>query len=171
MRMKSIKRDEFEELVQRAVVRPRLRRELRFVPEAIADWDERELLAVADRTGNNGVLLIELDGELFVAPYRLLSRIADKTGRAKPITCDFCYTWQRGGKAGRITFTRLSDGHSLTFLCCADLACSIHVRNKTPESLLSRTQLHEDIDADGRARRLQTKLRGLVATLGLLPVA
>jgi hypothetical protein len=126
--MRHINREEFEEIVRRASVKPRLRRELKFVPEDVASWEERELLAVADRTAKRGVLFIELDALLYVVPYQLHGRVADKTGRSKPITCDFCYTWQAGGKAGRITFG-LEDERSLTFLCCADLQCSLHVRS------------------------------------------
>lgn len=167
--MQTLNREQFAELLQQANVKARLRRDLRFAPETITDWDI-ELLAVADRTGDKGVLLIELDGGFYVLSYTLLRKIADKTGRSKPITCDFCCTWQAGGKAGRITFTRPSDQHTFTFLCCGGLKCTWHVRDKTPESRLSRTQLHEDLNTAQRIARLHTRLQEIIDIVGALPI-
>lgn len=166
--MKQITRDQFDALVKQAGIKPRLRRDVRFVPDEVQRWTDRELLAIPTKSGNAGVLLIELIGKLHVLPYELLARVADATGRAKPITCDFCHTWQRGGNAGRITFTRTGDMHTFTFLCCADLACSLHVRGKTPAALLSRTQLHEDLTTEQRITRLGQKLDRLIAVVGVM---
>jgi hypothetical protein len=104
-------------------------------------------------------------------PFELTTKIADKiTGRTKAIICDFCYTWQRGGNAGRITFHRPSDGHSFTFLCCADLNCGLHVRGKTPAATLSRAQLHEDLTPEQRVSRLSNKLQAVMTQLEQPPV-
>jgi len=163
--MQQLTANEFDVLLQQAKIKPRLRRDIRFTLNAIADWEDRELLAISTKSGREGVVAIELDSNVSVIPYELLARVADTTGRSKPITCDFCHTWQRGGNAGRITFTRKSDGHTLTFLCCADLQCSLHVRGKTPQALLSRTQLHEDLTTEQRIERLRHKLRNLMGIL------
>jgi len=163
--MKSISRDTFPLVVKAHHIKPRLQRELRFAPD-IVEWDELEMLAVTTRSANEGVLLIEL-AELLVIPFEIKRKLVDtRTGRSKPITCDFCYTWQKGGNAAAITFGR-SDKTSVTFLCCADLACSMHVRNKTPESVLSRTQLHEDMTAEQRIVRLRQKMQTIVDTIVL----
>lgn len=159
----------FEQVARATGVRGRLRRELRWTPDRYELYDERELLAVADKAGRNGLLLMELGGALYGAPYGLLPVIRDASGRSKPVICDFCYTWQRGGNIGRITF-RLSENRTLTYICCADLQCSLHVRNLTPVSLLSRTQLREDITPERRIERLRMKLESLVASLGLQPI-
>ncbi|HEV2402892.1 MAG TPA: FBP domain-containing protein [Candidatus Saccharimonadales bacterium] len=167
--MERFDREQFMQLLQVAGVKARLRRELRLAPEKI-DWDSNELLAVGDRTGSQGVIFIELEHRRYVLPYEVAHKTADKTGRAKPITCDFCYTWQRGGNAARVSFVRQSDRHIFNFLCCGDLRCSLHVRDKTPQSRLSRTQLHEDIDVTGRIERLRHKLCQLLELLELEPI-
>lgn len=53
--MKTLTREEFTELAKN--VRPRLRRELRFVPEEITDWHDRDFLAVMNRSNTEGVLV------------------------------------------------------------------------------------------------------------------
>lgn len=159
--MNAVNRQEILTLLKRARVRASLVRELRFTPEEIDDWEERELLPVFARSGNEGVLLIEL-GQLHVLPFKLRHGVTNKsTGRTKPITCDFCYTWQPGGNAASITFP-LADRHTVTYLCCADLNCGAHVRSKTPASLVSRTQLPESITSEERIARLRRKLQGVV---------
>lgn len=154
--MKNISREEFLLLLKQARIKQRLQRELRFTPESIV-WQDREMLAITTRSGNEGILLIE-QGSLVVVPFEIKRALTDtRTGRSKPITCDFCHTWQRGGNAASITFARDSQT-SVTFLCCADLACSLHVRDRTPEAALSRTQLHEDMATVQRIARLRRNL-------------
>lgn len=162
--MKQFDKPTLLELAKAYGAKPRLLRELRFVPDEVTHWDERELLAIATKDAASGVLAIELD-DLFLLPFQIMHNPRDKTGRAKPITCDFCYTWQQGGKAARITFTRKSDNHTITHLCCGDLQCSLHVRNLTPTALLSRSQLHEDLNTDQRIARLRRKLHSLLVQL------
>lgn len=169
MRMKSITREQFSALLKEQRIKTRLRRELRFNPDEIMEWDNLEMLAIGTRSGAEGLLLMQTDN-FYVLPYELTTGIADKaSGRSKPITCDFCYTWQRGRSAARITFRRVSDNHTFTYLCCGDLRCSLHVRNFTAESTLSRTQLHEDITTEQRIERLKRKLNQLIHTLGINP--
>lgn len=166
--MQQFNTDEFMALLKAQRVGSRLVRDIRFNPDhALPD---HELLAVLTRSGNEGVLLVNLDADLYVLAFELMTNVRDNTtGRAKPITCDFCYTWQQGDKAGRITFMRASDGHKFTFLCCGDLQCSSHVRGLTSEALLSRTQLHEDMTPEQRAARLRTKLADLITLLDASP--
>lgn len=168
--MKSFDREEFSLLLKTQRVKPRLAREVRFVPEGIRGWDDLELLAVSTRSATEGVLLVQTDN-LFVLPYELTIGLKDKlSGRSKPITCDFCYTWQQGGNAGRVTFRRKSDDHTFTYLCCADLQCSLHVRGMTAESILARTQLREDLTDEQRIVRLKTKLNRIINILECTPV-
>lgn len=167
--MRKITREQFAYLIKQERVKPKLARDLRFVPEEIDDWQNREMLAVTNRAEKEGVLIIQLNA-FYMAPFRLLKRITDKqTGRSKPITCDFCFTWQRGSNAGSITFTA-SDGHTFSFLCCADLQCSLHVRDKTPQAALSRSQLHEDLTTQQRIERLNIKLRKIIDIIDQKPV-
>lgn len=154
--MNYISREAFLPLLKQARIKLRLQRELRFTPETIP-WADVEMLAITTRSGNEGVLLVEQAG-LKIIPFEIKRSLTDtRTGRSKPITCDFCHTWQKGGNAASITFVRDSQ-KSVTFLCCADLACSLHVRDKTPEAALSRTQLHEDLTTAQRIARLRRNL-------------
>lgn len=169
--MKQIDRDTLDALLAAAGVRARLRRELRFTSETITDWDEREYIAISDRTGNKGVLVIELESGRYVTPYTLTGRLVNKqTGRSKPVICDLCYTWQASGKGAQISFTRSADGHGITLLSCADLDCSRHVRSKTAAAVLSRANLREDLTDAQRVDRLHKKLAAVVERLQLVPV-
>jgi len=160
--VKYIDRESLIVLLKARRTKPRLMRDIRFVPEEVAHWDKREMLAVFTKSANEGVLFIELDDELVLLPFERGKRIIDSaTGRSKSITCDFCKTWQRGSNAAIICFP-LSDGRTKGYLCCADLDCSLHVRNLTPQSSLSRTQLHEDITTEGRIVRLKKSLHTLI---------
>lgn len=166
--MKSIDAAEFERVAKATGARSKLLRELRFALDEISDWDEREFVCATDRTRDKGVLLIEIDGKRYAAPYELTRRVVDKaTGRSKSVTCDLCYTWRSGGDAARIRFVRTSDKHTITWLCCADLACSAHVRGKTSAAKISRANLREDLTNEQRIERLRSKLRALADTLGL----
>lgn len=167
--MRSYNKNQFTELIKSNRVKPRLLKDLRFNPDNIDDWSILEILAVSTKSGDEGVLVIQTE-DLYVVPYELRKGISDSvTGRSKPITCDFCFTWQQGGKAGQITFRRASDNHTFTYLCCRDLGCSIHVRGLSHESLLSRTNLHEDITVDDRILRLKNRLNAVLKTLGAQP--
>jgi hypothetical protein len=169
--MRSITVTQLHELAKAAGVKKRLLQELRFLPENVADWSELEYLPVYDRSQAKGLLIIEIDSGLYLTPFELSRGIGDQsTGRLKPIICDLCFTWQGGGNAGRITATRKSDQHVISYLCCADLRCSDHVRTKTTAAQRSRTQLREDLNNEQRAERLKQKLQGFVDNLGLQPI-
>ena len=169
--MQVITAEKFKSLLDQVHIKPRLRRELRFVPDATIDWQNMEFVNVTDRNGDRGVFLIEPYNQLFVVPYELSRRIANKqTGRTKPIICDLCYSWQSGSNSGRISFVRPIDSHTVTLLCCADLKCSEHVRDKTKAATLSRAQLHEDLTTEQRVERLKSRMQQLCHSLGLQPV-
>jgi len=158
--MNAMGRDEFTNLVKAAGVKLRLQRELRYVPEEITDWQDRDFLAVTNRSGNEGVLVAPLDGQ-HVAVFGLQKRTANSTGRVEAIICDLCATWQRGSNSAVMTFEK--ERSSVSFLVCADLACSAHVRGKTAAATLSRAQLREDISVEGRVERLRDRLTRIVA--------
>ncbi len=163
--MKAITREDYAALLKSSRIKPRLVRDLRFVPEQIDDWANRDYVAVTTKSGNEGIMLVELD-QLYVLPFEFSRRITDnKTGRAKPITCDICYTWQQGQKAAQISFIDPKGDRTHTFLCCSDLGCNAHVRGLTPEAALSRSQLHEDLGASDRITRLRRKLEEVVNIL------
>jgi hypothetical protein len=167
--MKKLTLTEFNEALASTAINPRLKNELRFVTstENISDeeWAERELLAVTDRNGNKGVLLISLDDKFYIVPYEMKTGItSSSTGRAQSVICDFCQTWQYGNKAGSISFAR-NRTSSVSYLCCADLKCSMHVRNKTKEAKVSRSQLREDLSIDQRIERLKARMKRYIADL------
>lgn len=149
--MKSLSRDDIANLP----IKARLKRELRFAPEEIMDWDSRDFIVVMNKAKSEGVLIAELETGYAVA-FRLQKRTANFQGRVEAIICDFCATWQRGSNSVVISFQK--ERGSVSFLCCGDLLCSLHVREKTPESKLSRTQLRETISTEGKIQRLRNRL-------------
>jgi hypothetical protein len=166
--MRSITAAQFALLLKEARVKTRLQQELRFNLGQAHDLTEREFIAVSDQSHSKGVLVLDVRERLYLTAYELARTASGShTGRTKPITCDLCFTWQDGSNAGRISFLRASDQHIVTVLCCADLACSDHVRGKTLASQLSRTQLREDLTNDQRSERLVSKLDALVKLLNL----
>lgn len=173
--MKALNLEQFNQLIAKVQLKPRLKRELRFVNSTATmtaeDWHEAEILSITDRTGNKGVLLLAPSDDMYILPYELSRGIANRqTGRAQPIICDFCRTWQNGSNAGSITFRKDRQSlNSISFLCCADLACSQHVRSKTNSSRISRAQLREDLTDEQRIERLKGRLSQLIADLQLEP--
>ena len=167
--MKKLTLIEFNELLSESTIKHRLKSELRFVAstEHLSDeeWSDRELLAITDRNGNKGVLLISLDEDFYMLPYEMKTGIvSSSTGRSQSLICDFCQTWQYGNKSGSISFTK-SRTSNVSYLCCADLKCSMHVRNKTIEAKTSRSQLREDLSTEQRIERLKTRVRGYILEL------
>ncbi|HSW77175.1 MAG TPA: FBP domain-containing protein [Candidatus Chromulinivoraceae bacterium] len=158
--MNVITREQFTQLVR--PLKPRLKRELRFIPEEITEWEDRDFLGVANKQGNEGVLIIPfLD---IVVPYGLSKRTPGSRGRVEAIICDICATWQRGTHSAVITF-QTSPIRSVSFLCCEDLRCSLHVRGKTSAAVLSRAQIREQIDPQERINRLRKRLTNIIETL------
>jgi hypothetical protein len=172
--MKTLSQDEFNGIIQQVDIKPRLKKELKFVASASRlqqDWSTYELISIADRTGDKGVLLLQPEDILYITPYELSRRIVDSsTGRSRAIICDFCYTWQPGSNAASITFPHADTKHSIRLLCCADLDCSQHVRTMTKASVVSRTQLREDMTNEDRVARLKRRLANTIGQLGLKAV-
>lgn len=173
--MKKLNLEEFNDLLSRSVVKPRLKRELRFVTstENLSDeeWEDRELLPISDRSGVKGVLLVSLDAGFYMVPYELKTGIiSSATGRSQSVICDFCRTWQYGDKSAHIIFSK-GKNSNVGYLCCADLRCSMHVRIKTDASRISRAQLREDLSIDQRIERLKTRVGSFIAELPINSLA
>ena len=56
--MKPLSRQQFADLIIRARVKLRIQRELRFVPEEIRNWEDRDFLAVMNKSRTEGVLVV-----------------------------------------------------------------------------------------------------------------
>ncbi|MDN5274463.1 MAG: hypothetical protein JWP06_364 [Candidatus Saccharibacteria bacterium] len=172
--MKTFSQNVFNSILQQVDMKPRLKKELKFVASAsrlLDDWSSYELVSIADRTGDKGVLLLRPEDALYVTPYELSRRIVDSsTGRDRAVICDFCYTWQPGSNAASITFPHADTKHSIRLLCCADLDCSQHVRTATQASVVSRARLREDLTNEDRVERLKQRLVKNIEQLGLKPV-
>lgn len=151
-------KDQLQQLGKENGVKPRLMSELRFAPEQINDWDERDFLAVANKSANEGILVVGDDYR--VVPFLLRPRTANVQGRKEAIICDICATWQRGSHSAIMTLQK--QGRRVSFLVCSDLLCSLHVRDRTPASTLSRTQLHETISTVRRIERLRRRLSEII---------
>jgi len=155
-------RPQFTKLLKEAHIKPRLARTIRFAPENIENWADRDFLPVTTKSGNEGVLIVSENATLRAIIFSIAPLAASSAGIRKPIICDICHTWRRGTEAARITLPR-DDGSSVSYLCCGDLLCSLHVRDKTPAAALSRTQLRENISLEGRVERLRRQLHAIVA--------
>lgn len=169
--MKTLSQNEFNDTLQQIDIKPRFKKELKFVASTahlLVDWSTYELISIADRTGNAGVLLLCPEDSLFVVQYEISRRIVDSgTGRDRAIICDFCYTWQPGSNAASITFTHTRTKHSIRLLCCGDLDCSQHVRTATKASVVSRSQLRENMTNEDRVTRLKLRLTKIIDQLNL----
>ena len=135
-------------------------------------WINTEIVPISDRAGNKGVVVLEAgDDAVFLAGYELKRGITSSTGKAQPIICDFCRTWQTGSRSGSITLDKPGrDAGSITFLCCADLDCSRHVRSLTDAAKTSRSQLREDLTDEQRIQRLKDRIQDVAAQLELPPL-
>ena len=172
--MKKLTLLEFNELLAQSTIKLRLKNELRFITstETLSDqdWEDSELLAITDPNGNKGVLLVSLDEDFYIIPYEMKTGITSSaTGRSQSVICDFCRTWQYGNKAGSISFAK-DRNKSVSYLCCADLKCSHHVRNKTAASHTSRAQLREDLTTEDRVERLKSRLTYYIDELPFKPI-
>lgn len=170
-----ITQESFQDLLNQAPIRAKAKREVRFASSAAQlsenEWADRELVAVTDRSGNKGILLMYAGPEsVYLTSYELSQGITSSNGRAQPIICDFCRTWQTGSRSGSITLARPGrDTGAITFLCCADLLCSRHVRNLTSAAKTSRSQLREDMTNEQRIERLVRRTEEIAHVLGLAP--
>lgn len=165
--MQSFTLESFNELLAVSPLKPRVKREVRFNASvghmSDTEWAESELVAVTERSENKGVLIVSVDETTHLLAYEIKRGMASNlTGRAQPIICDLCRTWQSGSRAGSVTFPLPGQQKSISYLCCADLRCSAHVRSKTSASKTSRSQLREDISTEERVERLQKRLTQLV---------
>lgn len=153
-----------DDLVKQGILKRKYALDLKFAPAEISNWHERDFLAVTDRHCSKGVIIAELD-TLFKVPFSLQSRRpSSMTGRTEAIICDFCSTWQRGSNSAVITFD-LGSKSSRSYLCCADLMCSLHVRDLTTQAALSRTQLREQVTPIRRIERLRENLHSILMAL------
>lgn len=174
--MRTITPDQFNQLIALAHIRPGLTRELHFIARtsgmSAQDWQETELMSIPTRSGNKGVLLLAPNKDMYILAYDLTKGLANRqTGRAQPIICDFCRTWQSGSGAASISFAKNRRSlDSVSFLCCADLACSQHVRSKTQASRASRAQLRENLTNEQRVGRLKKQILRIIADLDLSPI-
>lgn len=165
----------FEIYVRQLRIGNNLKRRITTAPLVVIDnagWNVRELLPIPTKDGKAGILFVEVHGEMYGVPYEISPLRDAATGRSKPIICDFCKTWQAGARAGYITFqVKRGTSNVIGFLCCADLQCSLHVRDLTSASKVSRSQLREDITTDRRIERLRHTLEAVVGRLALSPLA
>ena len=162
--MQQLTASDIADLFESYALKKKLTSELKFISDTIDKWNERDFIAITDRHRSKGVLIAELT-TLIAVSFRLQMRKASSTtGRIESIICDFCATWQRGSNSATITFDR-ADKSSRSYLCCADLLCSLHVRGHTKEATLSRTQLREQTTPERRIERLRENLKTILGEL------
>ena len=139
--MKAMTSHDFEQYVRQLRPSGSLKKRLTTASLAVMadkEWANSELVAIATKDGGAGIVFVEIDSQLYGTPYELSAIRDQSTGRSKSIICDFCSTWQAGVRASTITFrTSRSSANAIGFLCCADLKCSLHVRDLTESSKTS----------------------------------
>lgn len=158
--MTPLDREELAELLKEQRISKRLIRDLRYVPEEITYPEFRDFLTIMNKSSSEGVLLYEE----YIVPFSLTKRSANRSGRVEPIICDICASWRRGTGSAVLTFRKTATS-SASFLVCLDLDCSLHVRDVTEVSKLSRTQLREHIAPEARIKRLNEKLDMLLKSV------
>jgi hypothetical protein len=174
--MKKLNLTQFNDMLELSILKPKLKRDLKFAVSTLfmsdEDWDTLELLSIKDKSGNKGVLIVEIASGTYLLPHELKKLTASSTtGRPSAIMCDVCMTWQSGARAGSISFTHIKNSTTnVGFLCCEDLLCSMHVRTLTSSSKISRAQLREDMDDAKRVTRLNERLERLMVSLGAVPI-
>lgn len=175
--MRAITNQDVESCINQSTAKRNLRKNIRpnssLSVVAAVDWMNLDFIAIPSRNNKEGILIIDLANTLYAAPYELSPLRGDsESGRLKPVICDFCRTWQTGSRAASISFhPDPRSVNSIGFLCCADLKCSLHVRDKTADSKTSRSQLRENLTTEERIQRLQNKLEGLIKRLQLAPIS
>ena len=173
--MNEISIQQFELLLKDAPIKPRLKRDIKFRLSTermdSSAWAETELLPIWNKNKSGGILLVQLPVGLYMLPFDATRPAADVSGRAKPVICDLCYTWQPSSNGGFVTFyPDKSSGNSISLLCCLDLRCSDHVRTKTPAALRSRSQLREHMTNEDRVVRFRQKVDSFIQRLNIQPV-
>jgi len=170
--MRAVDPERYEQAIAVAGLKKKYISELRPKFALVDDWEEREFWPITDRSGNKGILWIDLNDMVYILPYTLTRGIVDKaSGRARPVICDLCVTQQPGTMAGRLHISMpFSPESSRGLLCCADLACSAHARGKTMSSLRSKAQLREGLTPEARVERLRARLATLVKDLDAQPI-
>ena len=165
--MRAITPDAYEAAIKAAGLKPKFVAELRPKLSIRSDWEDRDFLAITDRSGNVGILWIDVEDSVHILPFELRRGIIDKaTGRAKPVICDLCFTQQIGTNAARLTINMpKAVGTTRGLLVCADLACSAHVRGKTLAGIKSKAQLRETLTIESKIERLTQHLRDLITSL------
>lgn len=156
-------REEFVTTVKDARISRRLVRDLRYVPEEVTHPKQRDFVAVKTKSGKEGVVLYKD----MIIPFELSARAANSSGRVEAVICDICATWQRGTNSANLTLKK-SDNRTVSHLVCADLDCSLHVRDMTAQSKLSRSQLREHITPEGRVDRLNERLHEILTSIAII---
>ncbi len=153
--MTELTHETLELMLDEARISRRLKQRI-ILSTAGIDWSVRDFITLRDKSGNEGVMIFEST----VTSFTLHKRKAASTGRVASIICDICATWQSGPRSALLTLKR-SD-HTATFLVCGDLDCSLHVRDMSDASRISRTQLKEHITSEARISRLHKQLSGIL---------
>ena len=159
--MQLLTKNDIQSLLQQSSLSKKLKGECKLRTE-VADWRSLDFVTATDRSGK-GLFIVEVGGQLHIAPFSLNTKLTDANGRVKPIICDICATWRHGSMAARISFTHAKK--VTAWLCCADLSCNRNARNATEAVAISRTQLAESISPEARLKRFQERLERLVAAV------
>jgi hypothetical protein len=143
--------------------------------------EQIEIVPLFDRSRTNGVLIGVVDELVYASKFNVSNAVRDSSGRLKPAICDLCCTQQASGGVRIVNFpshNRYTPYDAKGRLMCADLRCSLHIRDLTAESTSSRVSLRETETVEGmqkpmsieaRAARLKRNMTALFENLGVAP--
>ena len=161
--MKAVTEEQIRDLCRQGNYNKRLVAELRMGVLASTDWLNLDFFTLADKSQRKGLLFYELDGRLTATAYAITPKHPRRDGRNMPVICDICKTWRRGGATGLLTMPVATDKRrTIGCYTCLDLQCSLHARDLTPQALVSRTQLREDMEPEARIARLNRNLQSIL---------
>lgn len=167
--MDRLTKEKFELLIGDLPYRGRFTRDLEFRESTAhldeAAWNDLEVLPIWSANKQSGLLLLQPEERIHAVPFLFRKPATAGSGQLAPVVCNFCCTWRGNGGGGQMTFypANLPEESAAGTQVCYDLKCSDHAREKTQAALMSKLQMFETLDAEGRVKRLKNRLAKFIA--------
>ncbi len=164
--MKKITESQMQAILKEGRYNKKVLSELRLGLLETMDWENLDFFTLSDKANQKGLLFYETEDRILIIPYRITRKTPSLDGRNKAVICDICKTWRKGDATGLLNIIDPGNKHRTTgCYTCLDLNCSLHVRDLTPQAMLSRTQLRESITIPNRIARLHQNFDNLLSRI------
>ena len=161
--MKRINQDSLNKLLKREGINQRVLSKLRTKILDDLDWNNLDFFTLTNKSKKRGLLIYQSGNQVLIRSYSIRPKPANLSGQNKPMVCDICRTWRRGSSIGFMTITKSQNQNKeIGNYVCFKLDCSLHVRDMTPQSKLSKTQIREDLDRKAKIVRLNRNLKSIL---------